>query len=74
VVAFAAQGAGRVLWPVVATSARILIAAGGGWIAVSYFGAGMLGLAAMITASLIAYAAICTVVMLSDSVWKPEPR
>jgi len=74
VVAFAAQGAGRVLWPVVATSARILIAAGGGWIAVSYFGAGMLGLAAMVTASLIAYAAICTVVMLSDSVWKPEPR
>ena len=74
VVAFAAQGAGRVLWPVVATSARILIAAGGGWVAVSYFGAGMLGLAAMVTASLIAYAAICTVVMLSDSVWKPEPR
>jgi len=74
VVAFAAQGAGRVLWPVVATSARILIAAGGGWVAVSYFGAGMLGLAAMVTASLIAYAAICTVVMLSDSVWKPESR
>src|ERR1700733_1781963 len=74
VVAFAAQGAGRVLWPVVATSARILIAAGGGWIAVNYFGAGMLGLAAMVTASLIAYAAICTVVMLSDSVWKPEPH
>lgn len=74
VVAFAAQGAGRVLWPVIATSARILIAAGGGWIAVSYFGAGMPGLAAMVTASLIAYAAICTAVMLSDSVWKPEPR
>jgi putative MATE family efflux protein len=74
VIAFAAQGAGRVLWPVVATSARILIAAGGGWIAVSYFGAGMPGLAALVTASLIAYAAICTVVMLSDSVWKPEPR
>jgi len=74
VTGFAAQGAGRVLWPVVAGSARILIAAGGGWIAVSYFGAGMLGLAAMVTASLIAYAAISTVVMLSDSVWKPEPR
>jgi putative MATE family efflux protein len=74
VVGFAAQGAGRVLWLFVAISARILIAAGGGWIAVSYFGAGMLGLAAMVTASLIAYAAICTVVMLSDSVWKAEPR
>jgi putative MATE family efflux protein len=74
VVGFAAQGAGRVLWPVVAGSARILIAAGGGWIAVSYFGAGIFGLAAMVTASLIAYAAISTVVMLSDSVWKPTPR
>jgi len=74
VVGFAAQGAGRVLWLLVAISARILIAAGGSWIAVSYFGAGMLELAAMVTASLIAYAAICTVLMLSDSVWKAEPR
>jgi len=74
VVGFAAQGAGRVFWLFVAISARILIAAGGGWIAVSYFGVGMLGLAAMVTASLIAYATICTVLMLSDSVWKAEPR
>ena len=48
---------------------RILIAAGGGWLAVVAFGAGMTGLAIMVTASLIAYAAICTVVMLSDSIW-----
>src|SRR3984957_16920620 len=74
VVGFAAQGAGRVLWLAVAISARILIAAGGGWIAVSYFGVGMLGLAVMVTASLIAYGAICTVVLLSDSIWKAEPR
>jgi putative MATE family efflux protein len=73
VVGFAAQGAGRVLWLFIAISARILIAAGGGWIAVSYFGAGMLELAAMVTASIVAYAAICTVLMLSDSVWKAEP-
>jgi putative MATE family efflux protein len=74
VVGFAAQGAGRVLWLFVAISARILIAAGGGWIAVSYFGAGMLELAALVTASILAYAAICAVVLLSDSIWKPEPR
>jgi hypothetical protein len=30
----------------------------------------MAGLATMVTASLIAYAALCTVVMLSDSVWR----
>ena len=74
VVGFAAQGAGRVLWLFVAISARILIAAGGGWIAVSYFGAGMLELAALVTASILAYAAICAVVLLSDSIWKPEPH
>ena len=73
VVAFAAQGTGRALLPLVASSARILIAAGGGWIAVSYFGAGIHALAAMVAASLIAYAALCTIIMLSDSVWKAEP-
>ena len=70
VIAFAAMGAGHVLWTFIASFARILIAAGGGWLAVTYFGAGMAGLAAMVTASLIAYAAICSVVMLSNSVWR----
>lgn len=74
VVAFAAQGTGRALLPLVASSARIVIAAGGGWIAVSYFGAGMTGLAAMVAASLITYAALCTIIMLSEAVWKTEPR
>lgn len=34
---FAAQGGGRMMWPFVAASIRLLIAAGGGWIAVSVF-------------------------------------
>jgi putative MATE family efflux protein len=72
VVAFAAQGTGRALWPLAASSARILIAAGCGWIAVAYFGAAMAGLATMVTVSLIAYAAICSIIMLSPSVWRPE--
>ena len=63
VIAFAAQGAGHVFWPFVAASTRLLVAAGGGWIAVSYFGGGMALLAAMVAASLIAYAAICAVAM-----------
>ena len=70
-VAFAAQGAGRALWPLGAASVRILVAAGGGWFTVSYFGVGMSGLAAMVAASLAAYAAVCAVILLSDSVWKP---
>jgi Na+-driven multidrug efflux pump len=74
VVSFAAQGAGRAMWPMAASLARILIAAGGGWIAVASFGAGMTGLAAMVTASLIAYAVICALIMLSPTVWRAEKR
>jgi Na+-driven multidrug efflux pump len=72
VVAFAAQGAGHVLWPFVASVARILVAAGLGWIAVGYFGAGMAALASMVAASLVAYAAICAIAMLSHRVWSPD--
>src|SRR6266849_5687162 len=70
VIAFAAQGAGHVLWPFVGAASRLVFAAGGGWLAVSYFGAGMAGLASMVTASLVAYAAICTIVMVSPAVWR----
>ena len=74
VASFAAQGTGRAMGPLAAALARILIAAGGGWIAVTSFGAGMTGLAAMVTASLVAYAAICGMIMLSPSIWRAEPR
>jgi Na+-driven multidrug efflux pump len=72
VVAFAAQGTGRALWPLAASSVRILIAAGGGWIAVGWFGAGMTGLATLVTVSLIAYVAICSMILRSRRVWRPE--
>jgi putative MATE family efflux protein len=63
VIAFAAQGAGHVFWPFVGAATRLLLAAGCGWIAVGYFGGGMALLASMVAASLVAYAAICTVAM-----------
>jgi len=72
VVAFAAQGAGHVLWPFVASVTRILFAAGLGWIAVGYYGAGMAALASMVAASLVAYAAICAIAMLSHRVWSSD--
>jgi putative MATE family efflux protein len=74
VIAFAAQGAGHVLWPFIASLARILVAAGCGWIAVGRFGAGMAGLASMVAASMVAYAAICAIVMLSPAVWARGKR
>jgi putative MATE family efflux protein len=35
---FASQGAGRLLWPFTANMARLVIAAGGGWLALHYYG------------------------------------
>jgi hypothetical protein len=59
VIAFAAQGAGHVLWPFVGATSRLVLAAGCGWIAVSYRGGGTATLAAMVSTSLVAYAVIC---------------
>jgi putative MATE family efflux protein len=70
VIAFAAQGAGHVFWPFVAVTGRLLIAAGLGWIAVSTFGGGLATLAWTVAASLVAYAAICALAMLSGTVWR----
>ncbi len=74
VVSFAAQGTGRALLPLAAATARILIAAGGGWIAVGLLGAGMTGLAAMVTTSLVAYVVVCSTILFSPAVWRAEPR
>jgi putative MATE family efflux protein len=35
---FASQGAGRLLWPLIANMARLVIAAGGGWLALRFGG------------------------------------
>jgi putative MATE family efflux protein len=74
VTAFAAQGAGHVFWPFVASIARISIAAGLGWVAVGYFGAGIATLSLMVTVSLLAYAGLCAMAMIAGSVWRPERR
>jgi Na+-driven multidrug efflux pump len=72
VLAFAGQGAGHVLWPFVASVLRILIAAGGGYVAVVVLGGGMESLAAMVTLSLVAYALICSFVLRMDRIWHPK--
>jgi Na+-driven multidrug efflux pump len=70
VTSFAAQGTGRAMGPLASSIARILIAAGGGWIAVASFGASMTGLATMVAVALAAYAAICVLIMLSPATWR----
>lgn len=54
---FASQGAGRLLWPLVAGVARLVVAAAGGWVAVSWLGGGLVGLFAAIAVALVVYGA-----------------
>ncbi|MCC7372746.1 MAG: MATE family efflux transporter [Chloroflexi bacterium] len=41
---FSSQGAGRLFWPLVGGTARLLVAAGGGWVAVHLLGWGLAGI------------------------------
>jgi putative MATE family efflux protein len=52
---FASQGAGRMTVPVMASVARLAIAAGGGWFAIEQLGLGLSGLFAAIGASIVVY-------------------
>jgi putative MATE family efflux protein len=72
VMSFAGQGAGRVLWPSVAVTARLVVSAGGGWIAVKFFGGGMATLAVIVAGSYAAYAAFASLVMILRSAWPPR--
>jgi hypothetical protein len=74
---FASQGAGRLLWPLLANLVRLVIAAGGGWLAlrwgadVSYVFAA-LG-AALAAFGLITAGAVATGAWFGPIVW-PRPR
>jgi Na+-driven multidrug efflux pump len=52
---FASQGAGRVLWPLVAGFARLVTAAVGGWLAIHGLGGGLAGLFLAIAVSLVVF-------------------
>ena len=65
VASFAGQGAGRVLWPTVAVSARLLVAAGGGWLAITFFGGTMTTLAIIVALSFVAYAACAGLILVA---------
>ena len=51
---FASQGAGRLLWPLLANCARFVIAVGGGWLALHWTG-GLSGVFAALAAALVAF-------------------
>jgi len=61
---FASQGAGRVLWPVLAGTVRLAIAALFGWVAVAQFGFGMTALFGLVAAAALAFGAMNAASML----------
>lgn len=64
---FASQGAGRVGWMMIASIMRVVIAAGGGWIAIR-LGGGVNSVFAVLGAALAIYGAM-TVVAVASGVW-----
>jgi putative MATE family efflux protein len=55
---FASQGAGRLLWPLFSSVARLAIAAAGGWLATHLFDLGLPGLFAAMASALVAMGCI----------------
>lgn len=52
---FASQGAGKVLWPVLAGTLRLAVALGGGWLAIHLFEGGLAALFAVVGLAMLAY-------------------
>jgi Na+-driven multidrug efflux pump len=69
---FASQGAGRVGWAVLIAVARVVIAAGGGWLAVRSFG-GSTGLFAVLAGAIVVYG-VANVVAVASGAWFAEPK
>ena len=55
---FASQGAGRLLWPLLAGFTRLVIAAVGGWLATRWLGGGLSGIFAALAAALVVFGVI----------------
>jgi putative MATE family efflux protein len=55
---FASQGAGRLLWPLLAGFTRLVVAAAGGWLATRWLGGGLSGLFAAMAVALVVFGVI----------------
>ncbi|NUO53326.1 MAG: MATE family efflux transporter [Polyangiaceae bacterium] len=74
VLSFASQGAARVLWPFLAGTARLVIAAGLGWLAVHYLDASMSTLFAIVGGSLVAFFAVIATALSAGTTLRRAPE
>ena len=70
---FASQGAGRMLWPLVGSVARLVVLAVGGWLCVHVLKTPASGLFGVVAASLVVYGAIIAMAIRLGS-WTQAPR
>jgi putative MATE family efflux protein len=66
---FAAQGAGRLLWPLLAGFTRLIFAAAGGWLATRWLGGGLSGLFVAMATALVIFG-IINVAALRLGAWR----
>jgi len=70
---FASQGAGRLLWPLLGGVVRLLIAAGGGWVAIHWLGTGIEGIFAASATAIVVFGALVALAIRGGA-WKRTPR
>jgi Na+-driven multidrug efflux pump len=70
---FASQGAGRLLWPMLAGFARLVIAGGGGWVVVHVLGGGLAALFAVLALALVVYG-MTVAAAIRAGAWEREPE
>jgi putative MATE family efflux protein len=66
---FASQGAGRLLWPLLAGLSRLVVAAGGGWIVLRLFGPSLASIFIVMALALALFGAVVSVAMYQGA-WR----
>ncbi|HEU5321206.1 MAG TPA: MATE family efflux transporter [Methylomirabilota bacterium] len=70
---FAFQGAGRLFWPLSATVLRVVLAVGGGWLAIHALGAGLAGVFVACAVAFTLYGLLIAAALRAGA-WRRVPR
>jgi len=70
---FASQGAGRLLWPLLAGFTRLVVAGAGGWLATRWLGGGLSGLFGAMAVALVIFG-IINVAAIRLGAWRATER
>jgi len=71
---FASQGAGRLLWPVLAGFSRLIVATVGGWMAIHWFGGGLTALFAVMALAFVVFGITLALAVRSGAWGRATPR